>query len=300
MTLPVERESPESQPLAWRPRLPSHLKQPVALGNKYFRLLDRLGRSGIATVCEEAKCPNRSECWSRGTLTFQILGSICTRRCGFCAETTGRPMASDPSEPERLAEAVRGLTLSHVVITSPARDDMPDQGAGQFSACIRTLREKAPGVTVEVLIPDFQGRPDLLEIVFAAKPDILNHNMETVRRLTPRVRSRATYDRSLDVLRRASEAGLLAKSGVMVGLGETMDELLEAFGDMKSHGVRFLTVGQYLPPSPKHYAVQKFYSPEEFDDLRAAAAPFFDHVVAGPLVRSSYHADEFPKELLKR
>jgi lipoyl synthase len=280
--------------VAWRPRLPAHLKRPVPSGEHFFHIKDELKRAGLPTVCEEALCPNRTECWARGTLTFQILGSICTRRCSFCAETTGRPLGVNGEEPQRLLEAALNLKLKHVVITSPARDDLPDQGAGQFAACIRALREGAPSVTVEVLTPDFQGRDDLLKLVFQAKPDVFNHNLETVRRLTPRVRARATYDRSLSVLEAAARAGLAAKSGLMVGLGETREELLEAFQDLKARGTRFLTVGQYLPPSADHHPVQKFYSPEEFEDLNRVARGLFDQAMVGPLVRSSYHADEFP------
>jgi lipoic acid synthetase len=204
----------------------------------------------------------------------------------------GRPGAADLSEPARLAEAAAKLNLKHVVITSPARDDMDDQGAGQFAAAIRALRARLPEATVEVLTPDFQGRPDLLKIVFDARPDVFNHNLETVRRLTPSVRGRATYDRSLFVLESAAKAGMLPKSGLMVGLGETRDELLQAFRDLSERGVKALTVGQYLPPSPLHHPVSRFYSLEEFDELRAAAKPFFEKAMVGPLVRSSYHADE--------
>lgn len=282
----------DSTTVAWRPRLPPHLKRPVPKGGHFFQIKDELGRTALPTVCEEALCPNRNECWSRGTLTFQILGSICTRRSSFCAETTGRPRAVSPDEAEKLLEAVVRLKLKHVVITSPARDDLEDQGAGQFAACIGLLREKAPRVTVEVLTPDFPGRPDLLNTVSDARPDVFNHNVETVRRLTPQVRARATYDRSLSVLKAASGAGLTAKSGLMVGLGETLDELMETFSDMKAHGVRLLTVGQYLPPSEAHFPVQKFYTPEEFLELNRMARPMFDQAMIGPLVRSSYHADE--------
>ncbi len=281
-----------SSPPAWRPRLPAYLKQTVPSGAAFAALQEELARTNFPTVCEEAKCPNRTDCWARGTLTFQILGAVCTRRCSFCAETTGRPGAIDPSEPEKLAEAAAKLKLKHVVITSPARDDLDDQGAGAFAASIAALRRRLPSVTVEVLTPDFQGRPDLLKIVFDAQPDVFNHNLETVRRLTPSVRGRATYDRSLFVLESAARAGLPPKSGLMVGLGETEEELLQAFRDLNARGVKALTVGQYLPPSPLHHPVSRFYSPEEFDSLRKIAAPYFEKAMIGPLVRSSYHADE--------
>jgi lipoic acid synthetase len=254
-----------------------------------------LAGAGLPTVCEEALCPNRTDCWARGTLAFQILGNICTRRCAFCAETTGRPGAVDPGEPARLVQAALRLKLAHVVITSPARDDLEDQGAGQFAACVRALKEGRPSIAVETLAPDFQGRPDLLKIVFDARPDIFNHNIETVRRLSPRVRARATYERSLSVLALAAGRGLRVKSGLMVGLGETAAELAEAFQDLARAGARLVTVGQYLPPSPAHAPLARFYSPEEFAAVRETAGRYFDAVMAGPRVRSSYHADELSK-----
>ena len=276
----------------WRPRLPGFMKGSVPTGERLFRVRDVLTGTALPTVCEEALCPNRTDCWARGTLAFQILGSICTRRCSFCAETTGRPGAVDPTEPHKLVEAARRLKLKHVVITSPARDDLGDQGAGAFAACVRALRGALPEVTVETLTPDFQGRDDLLNIVFVEKPDIFNHNIETVRRLTPQVRARATYDRSLGVLKAAVAAGLTTKSGFMVGLGETWDEVETALRDLAAVGVRALTVGQYLPPTPAHFPVNRFYSLEEFGRLRALAHPLFKRVQAGPLVRSSYHAED--------
>lgn len=275
-----------------RPRLPAYLKQTVPSGPLFSSVTATLATTGLSTVCEEAKCPNRTDCWARGTLTFQILGAICTRRCHFCAETTGRPGAVDLDEPAKLVEACRRLNLKHVVITSPARDDLADQGAGQFAACIAALKRDLPAITVEVLTPDFQGRGDLLEMVFRERPDVFNHNLETVRRLTPRVRGRATYDRSLGVLRAAADFGLFAKSGLMVGLGETLAELGEAWNDLKSAGVSALTVGQYLPPSPRHFPLARFYTVEEFMELTRLAKPLFRKVMIGPLVRSSYHADE--------
>jgi lipoic acid synthetase len=275
-----------------RPRLPAFMKGTVPVGERLFRVREVLQGTALPTVCEEALCPNRTDCWARGTLAFQILGAICTRRCSFCAETTGRPGAVDPAEPQKLVDAVRRLKLKHVVITSPARDDLADQGAAQFAACVRALRAADPTVTIETLTPDFQGREDLLAIVFAEKPDIFNHNIETVRRLTPLVRARATYDRSLDVVKRATEAGLTTKSGFMVGLGETWEEIERVFRDLSTVGVRALTVGQYLPPTPAHFPMTRFYSLEEFDHLRAMARSLFHRVQVGPLVRSSYHAED--------
>ena len=277
---------------AWRPRLPAFMKGAVPAGERLFRVRDVLSGTAFPTVCEQALCPNRTDCWARGTLAFQILGSICTRRCSFCAETTGRPGAADPDEPRKLVDAVRRLKLKHVVITSPARDDLEDQGAGAFAACVRALRDALPAVTVETLTPDFQGRADLLSIVFVEKPDIFNHNIETVRRLTPRVRARATYDRSLGILKAAAGAGLAAKSGFMVGLGESWAEVETALDDLAAAGVSALTVGQYLPPTPDHFPVNRFYSLEEFERLRALARPLFKRVQVGPLVRSSYHAED--------
>jgi lipoic acid synthetase len=268
------------------------MKGSVPAGPTFFRLRETLRAGELPTVCEAALCPNRTDCWARGTLAFQILGDVCTRRCAFCAETTGRPGAVDPGEADRLVAAVSRLQLTHVVITSPARDDLPDQGAGAFAACVAALRRALPPVTVEVLVPDFQGRPDLLEIVFASHPDIFNHNLETVRRLTPAVRARATYENSLSVLSRAASAGMSTKSGLMVGLGEERAELTAAFRDLREAGVRSLTVGQYLPPSPRHHPVARYYSLEEFEELRREASSLFTKAMVGPRVRSSYHADE--------
>jgi lipoic acid synthetase len=282
----------ESRP--FRPRLPEFLKQQVPQGAALAAVQGAIRDLKLNTVCEEAKCPNRTHCYGRGTLTFQILGNVCTRACGFCAETFGRPLAgADEDEPRRLVEAARRLKLKHVVITSPARDDMPDDGAGQFVAVVQAFRAELPQVTVEILTPDFRGRADCLSVVFAARPNIFNHNIETVRRLTPRVRSRATYDRTLHVLREASNAGLVTKSGLMVGHGETREELLETFRDLAQAGCRLLTIGQYLPPSAHHLPLVALYTPGEFDSLKREALQCgFTEVAAGPLVRSSYHADE--------
>ncbi|MBK8651166.1 MAG: lipoyl synthase [Elusimicrobia bacterium] len=278
--------------LSWRPRLPRHLTRTVPEGEALAAVQRALADAAFPTVCREARCPNRTDCWARGTLAFQILGAVCTRRCAFCAEKTGRPGPVDPAEPANLLRAVQKLSLKHVVITSPARDDLDDQGAGQFAACVDALRTGASGVTVEVLTPDFQGRRDLLERVFRSAPDVFNHNVETVERLSPRVRARATHRGSLAVLSAAAGAGLRVKSGLMVGLGETEDELLATFAQLRDAGVRRLTVGQYLPPGPAFFPVDRFYTPEEFRALGRAAKAFFENVSVGPLVRSSYHADE--------
>lgn len=279
-------------PPSWRPRLRNSAKKQIPSGPLYAKIKNTLSEKNIATVCQSALCPNRSDCWMSGSLAFQILGNVCTRRCAFCGETTGRPRPPDDREPEALAEAVLRLGLKHVVITSPSRDDLPDLGAGQFAKCIEILRRTAPRVTIEILIPDFQRRPDLLDFLFQRRPDILNHNIETVRRLAPVVRPQADHDGSLSLLARAAAKGLTVKSGFMLGLGETETEIFETFQDLRACGVSSLTLGQYLPPSPRHFSVKKFYSEQEFDKLRCAAQKIFSKALVGPLVRSSYHADE--------
>lgn len=283
-----------STTLKFRPRLPEYLKQTIPSGSALHSVQDSIKEFRLNTVCEEAKCPNRTHCYERGTLTFQILGNVCTRSCGFCAETFGRPSSVvDFTEPMRVVEAARKLALKHVVITSPARDDLQDDGAGLFAETVRQFRKELPTVTVEILTPDFRGRSECLEKVFASRPDIFNHNIETVRRLTPKVRSKATYDRTLSVLRLANDAQLRTKSGIMVGHGETREELLETFSDLRNARCSMLTLGQYLPPSAHHLPVARFYSLDEFDELKKDALRLgFDDVASGPLVRSSYHADQ--------
>jgi lipoic acid synthetase len=248
----------------------------------------------LHTVCEEAHCPNLGDCWSRGTATFMILGDVCTRACGFCAVKTGLPSRPpDPVEPRRVAEAVARMGLRHAVITSVNRDDRRDGGAGAFADCIREIRAAVPACTVEVLVPDFKGNWDALEVVLAARPDILNHNTETVPRLYRRVRPGARFARSLDLLRRAREARLLTKSGIMVGLGEEWSEVEETIRAIREPGTDVLTVGQYLRPSTAHLPVARYYTPEEFEALgRFARGLGYRHVESGPLVRSSYHAEE--------
>ncbi len=277
----------------FRTRLPIYLKQEIPHGPAFHAVQESISEFKLNTVCEQAKCPNRTHCYGRGTLTFQILGNICTRACGFCAETFGKPLSVvDKEEPRRVVDAARKLGLKHVVITSPARDDMEDDGAGAFASVVNLFKKELPSVTVEILTPDFQDRAECLMTVFSSRPHIFNHNIETVRRLTPKVRSRATYDRTLSVLRQAHAAGLTTKSGIMVGHGETQDELLETFHDLRSAGCAMLTIGQYLPPSPRHLPLARFYLPEEFNQLRSEALSLgFSDVASGPLVRSSYHAD---------
>jgi lipoic acid synthetase len=248
----------------------------------------------LHTVCEEAHCPNLGECWSRGTATFMILGDVCTRACGFCAVKTGRPgRPPDPEEPARVAEAVARMRLRHAVVTSVNRDDQPDGGASIFAATIREIRARVPGCAVEVLIPDFKGRWDALQVVLDARPEILNHNVETVPRLYRQARSGASFERSRELLRRSKEQRLLTKSGVMVGLGEERGELEDTFRAIREAGTDILTVGQYLRPSPQHLPVRRYYTPAEFGALRDFALSLgYAHVESGPLVRSSYHAEQ--------
>jgi lipoic acid synthetase len=281
-----------------RPRLPEWLRIRLPTSDSFSLTRALLEELKLHTVCESARCPNHWECWSKGTATFMIGGDRCTRACGFCAVTTARPLALDVDEPGRVAEAVRRMRLRHVVITAVARDDLADGGAGHFRQAIASVRSLNPGIVIEVLTPDFNGRDSAIETVLSANPDIFNHNLETVRRLTPVVRSRATYDRSLNVLRQVKTrrgGSIHTKSGLMLGLGETADEVLTAFADLRAAGCGVLTVGQYLQPTLRHLPVVEFIPPETFDAYaRRAREMGFVHVASGPMVRSSYHADEFP------
>ncbi len=276
-------------------RKPDWLKVRVPQGENYMELKRIMRGLALNTVCEEALCPNIGECWNHRTATFLILGDICTRACGFCNITTGKPLGLDWGEPLRVARAVQAMGLKHAVITSVNRDDLEDGGAAVFAATIQAIRRLVPGCSVEVLIPDFQGSWDALKIVMDAEPDILNHNVETVPRLYRRVRPRAVYTRSLELLRRAKEMAPegITKSGIMVGLGETVDEVLETMHDIRAASVDVLTVGQYLRPSKNNLPVEKYYTPEEFQFFREEGMKMgFRHVESGPLVRSSYHARE--------
>ncbi|NNC89454.1 MAG: lipoyl synthase [Akkermansiaceae bacterium] len=254
----------------------------------------------LVTVCEEAQCPNRWECWGQGTATFMIAGEKCTRACGFCAVKTAKPEALEDDEPERVAEATKRMKLNHVVITAVARDDLKDGGAAHFEKTIEAVRERNPGIVIEVLVPDFNDRDWALEMVMRARPHIFNHNIETVERLTPLVRSRAQYQRSLTVLQKAREmvdGKVATKSGLMLGLGERIEEVHQAMDDLRAHGVTVLTMGQYLRPSPRHLPVVEYITPEVFDELKEVALEKgFRHVASGPLVRSSYHAGDFKPE----
>ena len=280
-----------------RPRLPEWLRLPLPTSDTFSRTRTLLDELKLHTVCESAKCPNHWECWCKGTATFMIAGDRCTRACGFCAVATAKPLALEADEPARVAEATRRMNLRHVVITAVARDDLKDGGAEHFAQTIHKVRELNPGIVIEVLVPDFQDNDASIESVLAADPHIYNHNLETVRRLTPDVRHRATYDRSLSVLRKVKEKrgdSIHTKSGLMLGLGETPEELLQAMRDLRASRCDILTLGQYLQPTLKHLPVKEFVTPEKFAEYKTIAEEMgFVHVASGPMVRSSYHADEF-------
>ncbi len=276
-------------------RRPEWLKIKLADGANISEVRQLMRQQTLHTVCEEARCPNLNECWHHRTATFMILGSICTRACAFCAVTTGRPTELDLEEPQRIADAVRNLGLRHVVVTCVARDDLADGGAAIFAATIRAVREVSPQTKVEVLISDFQGDEAALRAVMDARPDILNHNLETVARLSDSVRSKAKYPRSLELLRRAKEMvpDGYTKSGIMLGLGEQWEEVLQTLRDMREVGVDIVTIGQYLRPSLQHLPIARYVTPAEFAELKTfGLAIGFQHVESGPLVRSSYHAHE--------
>ncbi len=274
-------------------RKPEWVRVPVRIGKGYRQLGATIHDLGLVTVCEEAGCPNIYECWADGTATFMINGERCTRACGFCQVDTRHPLPLSPDEPDRVAQAVARMRLEHAVVTCVARDDLPDGGAGAMAATIRAIRERSPGTTVEVLISDCRGDPASLDSIFEARPDVLNHNIETVARLQRAVRPSAGYARSLGVLARAGAAGLATKSGLMVGLGETEEEVVATLADLRGVGVSIVTVGQYLRPSRDHLPVARYWTPEEFDRLHAAGAALgVAHVEASPLTRSSYHARE--------
>jgi lipoic acid synthetase len=282
-----------------QPNKPPWIKVRLPSNPVFFSTKALISDLRLHTVCESAQCPNRWECWSQGTATMMIAGDRCTRACGFCAVTTAKPFALEEDEPERVAEAVRRMKLKHVVITAVARDDLKDGGANHFARVIRAIREMDPSIVIEVLVPDFHAQDWCIQIVLDAAPEIYNHNMETVERLTPVVRSRAKYRTSLRVLQRAKELssrgrGIVTKSGVMLGLGETEPELFQTMDDLREAGVQVLTMGQYLRPTPKHLPVVEYITPEQFDLYgEIARKKGFEHVASGPLVRSSYHAADF-------
>ena len=278
-----------------RERKPSWIRAQWPGGQRYGEIVALLRESALHSVCQEARCPNIGECFNRGTATFMILGDTCTRACGFCAVNSGRPAPLDWGEPQRLADTVQRLGLNYVVITSVNRDDAPDGGAAIFAACIDAVRQRRPACSVEVLIPDLLGDWDALATVLSAQPTVLNHNLETVERLYPRVRHQARYARSLELLRRAAEyrPRIPTKSGFMLGLGERREEVSQLLRDLRAANCDLLTIGQYLRPSAKHLPVARYVPPQEFDDIRAEALSLgFAHVESGPMVRSSYHAEE--------
>jgi lipoyl synthase len=282
---------------ASRPRLPEWLRIRLPTTESFARTRSLLDELKLHTVCESARCPNHFECWSKGTATFMIAGDRCTRACGFCAVTTAKPFALEADEPARVAEATHRMRLNHVVITAVARDDLKDGGAEHFRRTIEAVRALNPGIVIEVLVPDFNDSDCAINEVLSARPHIFNHNLETVRRLTPTVRSRATYDRSLSVLKKAKAKGgdgIHTKSGIMLGLGETEEELFVALQDLRRVDCDILTLGQYLQPTLKHLPVKQFVTPEKFQEYGERAREMgFVHVASGPMVRSSYHADEF-------
>src|SRR6478672_9918127 len=291
LSLPIAPSEPALEP---KRRLPSWLKRPLPRGNENFFTHHLLRELRLETVCENARCPNRPECYSRRTATFMILGNVCTRPCGFCSVPRGEPLALEDDEPARVAEAAARLGLRHVVITSVTRDDLPDGGADHFYRCVLAVRKRT-GAAVEVLTPDFLGDPAAIDRVLAARPEVYNHNLETVPRLYKKVRGKADYRRSLDLLERVKERApdMVTKSGLMLGIGETIGELFDVVADLRDIGCDVLTLGQYLAPTLKHIPVARFVPPAEFDAIADKARAFgFRQVVAGPFVRSSYHAAE--------
>ncbi len=286
--------APASPPLP-RPRIPEWLRLKLPANDTFGKTRQLLQELRLHTVCESAGCPNHWECWGKGTATFMIAGDRCTRNCHFCAVTTAKPFPLEADEPARVAEATRRMGLRHVVLTAVARDDLADGGAEHFRQTVEAVRSACPGIVIEVLVPDFNGRDDAIATVLAARPHVFNHNLETVRRLTPKVRSRATYDRSLSVLRKVKQRShVYTKSGLMLGLGEQFDEVLAALEDLRAVGCQIVTLGQYLQPTLKHLPVVEFVTPAQFEEYgRRAKDLGFLHVASGPMVRSSYHADEF-------
>ncbi len=290
--IPLDHLRPSSSPIG-RPRLPSWFKVEATTGPDYLDIKQTMERLNLHTICEEARCPNRWECWNARTATFLILGDICTRRCHYCSVEAGRPLAVDHEEPRRVAEAVQALGLRHAVITSVNRDELADGGAAVFAETIRQTRRLSPNCTIEVLIPDFEGSEDALAVVCAEKPEILNHNIETVRRLFPSIRPQGKYQRSIELLGQAKRCGMTTKSGLILGMGETLDEAREVMRDLRTVKCDIITIGQYLQPTREHLPVARFYDPAEFAVLKdEGLAMGFTHVQSGPLVRSSYHAGQ--------
>lgn len=272
---------------------PEWLKIKIGTNERYTDTKRIVDTHKLHTICSSGRCPNLGECWGKGTATFMIAGAICTRSCKFCNTLSGKPLPLDPEEPARVAESIRLMKLDHAVVTSVDRDDLEDLGAEHWAETIRCIKKENPNTTLEVLIPDFQGRKELVEKIIETAPDIISHNLETVRRMTPLVRSVATYDRSLEVIRMIHEGGITAKSGIMVGLGETPEEVEETMDDLRSCGCEVLTIGQYLQPSRKHFPVAEYVTPEQFARYQQTGKQKgFSIVESGPLVRSSYHAEK--------
>ena len=275
-----------------RPRLPRWMKMKMPKGESYSKVKNLVNEHGLHTICTSGNCPNIGECWNRGTATFMILGDICTRNCKFCGVKTGKPLPIDPEEPKRVAESVQLMQLKHAVITSVDRDDLPDLGATAWAETIREVKKINPNTKLEVLIPDFQGRDELILQVAEAKPEVISHNLETVERLSPEIRSAAKYKRSLDVISTIAKTGLVAKSGIMLGLGETEEEVIQTMDDLLTAGCKVMTIGQYLAPTVSHIPVKKYIEPEQFDKYRTIALEKgFAFVESSPLVRSSYRAE---------
>jgi lipoic acid synthetase len=275
------------------PRKPFWLRVKLPTGENYLKVRGAVDNNKLHTICQSGNCPNMGECWGAGTATFMILGNICTRSCQFCAVATGRPLPADLKEPERVADAVSLMKVKHCVITSVDRDDLKDGGTSIWMETIRAIRRKSPGTTLETLIPDFKGEAELVAKIIEVHPEVVSHNLETVRRLTKQIRVQAKYDRSLDVLRMLKAGGMNTKSGIMLGLGETKEEILETIDDLAGVKCDVLTMGQYLQPTPKHAKVQEFVHPDVFAELREIAlTKGFRYVESGPLVRSSYHAEK--------
>ena len=272
---------------------PKWLRVKLPTGENYKKVRGLVDEHKLHTICESGNCPNMGECWGEGTATFMILGNICTRSCGFCAVATGKPLEADIFEPARVAQSVKLMGVKHAVITSVDRDDLPDGGSEIWSSTVRAIRRQSPGTTLETLIPDFMGKWDNLQRIIDVAPEIVSHNLETVRRLTKQVRIQAKYDRSLEVLLRLKQGGMRTKSGVMLGLGETEQEVLETMEDLRSVKVDVLTLGQYLQPTPKHLPVAEFITPEKFQEYKELGMKMgFRYIESGPLVRSSYHAEK--------
>lgn len=280
-------------PINEKPRKPQWLRVKLPTGEEYIKVRNIVDKHKLHTICQSGNCPNMGECWGAGTATFMILGNVCTRSCGFCSVFTGKPLPADWDEPMRVANSVKLMSVKHCVITSVDRDDLKDGGSIIWAETIKAIRKESPETKFETLIPDFMGKWENLQRVIDVKPDIISHNIETVKRLTPQVRIQAKYDRSLEVLKRVKEAGIRTKSGIMVGLGEREEEVLEALDDLRSVNCDVVTIGQYLQPTPKNLPVAEFVHPDQFERYRVAAvAKGFLYVESGPLVRSSYHAEK--------